>query len=204
MDILYYSNSCKHSQTTLQYFVKNNLVDKLHFINIDRRRLDPVSGQVYVVLENGNEIMLPPNVHSVPALLLVKENYRVILGDDIVQRYKASVDKEKEIATRGNGEPMGFSLGGSYGVTSESFTFFQATAEDLSAKGSGGLRPLNNYVSAKDDSSQYTIHTPPETYKSQKLGGEVTVDKIEEKRNAEMGPMTNTPPFLPPPSSSTM
>jgi hypothetical protein len=203
MDILYYSNNCKHSQNTIQFFVKNNLVDKLNFINLDKRRIDSVSGQVYVILEDGKEILLPPNVHSVPALLLVKENYRVIFGEDILKRYQASVDQEKELATHGNGEPMGFVLGGlSTGVASESFTFFQATAEDLSAKGSGGLRPLNNYVSVRDESSQYTIHTPPETYKSQKLGGEVTVDKLEQKRSAEIGMTTNPPLFLPPSSTT--
>lgn len=187
MDILYYSNNCTHSQETLQFFVKNNLVNQLHFICVDRKRIDKVSGQIYILLENGKEIMLPPNIHSVPALLLIKENYRVIYGDEIMDRYRSRIEQEQEVATRGNGEPMGYTLGGpnTIGVVSESFTFFQATAEDLSAKGSGGLRPLNNYVSVRDDSSQYTIHTPPETYKSNKMDS-VSIEKLEKKRNADM------------------
>ena len=198
MDILYYSNNCKYSQHSLQFFVKNNLVDKLHFICVDRRRVDPVSGQLYIQLENGKEILLPPNVHSVPCLLLTKENYRVLYGSDIVERFQTKIEKDKEAATQGNGEPMGFSLGGNVGVTSESFTYFQASVEDLSAKGAGGLRPLNNYVSARDETSQYTIHTPPETYRNNKMDNSITIEKIEKKRSAEITPTdSKNLPFLP-------
>ena len=91
--------------------------DKLHFICVDRRRVDPVSGQLYIQLENGKEILLPPNVHSVPCLLLTKENYRVLYGSDIVERFQTKIEKDKEAATQG-------SLGGNVGVTSECFTYF--------------------------------------------------------------------------------
>jgi hypothetical protein len=198
MDILYYSNNCKYSKHSLQFFVKNNLVDKLHFICVDRRRVDPVSGQLYIQLENGKEILLPPNVHSVPCLLLTKENYRVLYGSDIVERFQKKIESDQSLATQGNGEPMGYSLGGNVGVVSESFTFFQASVEDLSAKGTGGLRPLNNYVSARDETSQYTIHTPPETYRNNKLDNSITIEKIEKKRSAEITPTdSKNLPFLP-------
>lgn len=195
MDILYYSNYCKHSQEVLQFFVKNNLAEKLNFINVDKRRIDKVTGQVYVQLENGKEIMLPPNVHSVPALLLPKENYRVLYGKEVTSRYKTFIEKNATLATRGNGEPIGYSLNdGMSCISSEKFTFFQASSDDLSAKGSGGLRPLYNYVSATDDSSQYTIHTPPDDYKPNKIAGDVTIDQIQNKRNMEV-PVMSPPPI---------
>ena len=195
MDILYYSNYCKHSQEVLQFFVKNNLAEKLNFINVDKRRIDKVTGQVYVQLENGKEIMLPPNVHSVPALLLPKENYRVLYGKEVTSRYKTFIEKNAMLATRGNGEPIGYSLNdGMACISSEKFTFFQASSDDLSAKGSGGLRPLYNYVSATDDSSQYTIHTPPDDYKPNKIAGDVTIDQIQNKRNMEV-PVMSPPPI---------
>lgn len=194
MDILYYSNYCKHSQEVLQFFVKNNLAEKLNFINVDKRRIDKVTGQVYVQLENGKEIMLPPNVHSVPALLLPKENYRVLYGKEVTSRYKTFIEKNAMLATRGNGEPIGYSLSdGAASISSEKFTFFQASSDDLSAKGSGGLRPLYNYVSATDDSSQYTIHTPPDDYKPNKITGDVTIDQIQNKRNMEVPAMSPPP-----------
>ena len=191
MDILYYSNYCKHSQEVLQFFVKHNLAEKLNFINVDKRRIDKRTGQVYVQLENGKEIMLPPNVHSVPALLLPKENYRVMYGKEIVSRYTQSVENNNMQATRGNGEPVGFSInGGMQDIQSEKYTFFQASSDDLSAKGTGGLRPLYNYVSATDDSSQYTIHTPPDDYRPNKVAGDVTLDQLQQQRNMEVPNMT--------------
>ena len=81
MDILYYSNYCPHSQKVLQTLVKGNLSDKISFICIDKRQTDNKNGQTYVHLENGVKVVLPPNVQSVPSLLLVKDNYRIICGD---------------------------------------------------------------------------------------------------------------------------
>jgi len=195
MDILYYSNYCKHSQEVLQFFVKNNLAEKFNFINVDKRRVDRKTGQVYVQLENGKEIMLPPNVHSVPALLIPNENYRVVYGKSIMTKHEQVVQDTKNLSTRGNGEPIGYSLGtSSQQISSEKCSSFQASSDDLSAKGSGGMRSLYNYVSANDDSSQYTIVTPPDTYRPNKLSTDVTIDKIESKRNQEVPNMA--PPIF--------
>ena len=187
MDILYYSNYCKYSQEVLQFFVKNDLAEKFNFINVDKRRIDRKTGQIYVQLENGKEIMLPPNVHSVPALLIPNENYRVVYGRAVITKHQQSVQDANDVSTRGNGEPIGYSLGASsQQISSEKCSAFMASSDDLSAKGSGGLRSLYNYVSANDDSSQYTIVTPPETYRPNKLSSDVTIDKIEMKRNMEV------------------
>jgi hypothetical protein len=97
MDILYYSNFCRHSQRIVQYLVKNNLKDKLNFICVDKRVKDPKTNQTHVVLENGNKVLLPPNVHAVPSLLLIKENYRVISGDDIVHFFQPRIEKQNEV-----------------------------------------------------------------------------------------------------------
>jgi len=149
MDILYYSNFCKHSQKTVDFFVKNNLTDQLSFICIDKRKIDPVSGQVYLYLENGNKIVLPPNIHSVPALLLVKQNYSVVLGKEIMDRYSSKIVSQNLSATRGEGEPMGVSLNGtSSSVVSEQYTYYDATPQELSAKGTGARRELHHYVPA--------------------------------------------------------
>jgi hypothetical protein len=195
MDILYYSNYCKQSQEVLQFFVRNNLAEKFNFINVDKRRVDRKTGQVYVQLENGKEIMLPPNVHSVPALLIPNENYRVVYGRSIMAKYEQVVQDIKELSTRGNGEPIGYSLGtSSQQISSEKCSSFLASSDDLSAKGSGGMRSLYNYVSANDDASQYTIVTPPDTYRPNKLSTDVTIDKIESKRNQEVPNMA--PPIF--------
>ena len=87
MDTLYYSNYCKHSQRILQFLVKGNLAEKINFLCIDNREQDPKSNQLYIILEDGKRVIMPPNVQSVPSLLLVRQGYRVILGDDIIGHY---------------------------------------------------------------------------------------------------------------------
>ena len=94
MDTLYYSNYCKHSQRVLQFLVKGNLAEKLNFLCIDNREKDRSNNQVYIVLENGKKVIMPPNIQSVPSLLLVREGYRVILGDDIIQHYQIDANRE--------------------------------------------------------------------------------------------------------------
>ena len=182
----------------LDYLVKNDLVKSLNCICVDRRKVDPHSGQVHVVLEDGNTVLLPPNIHSVPALLLTKDNYRSVLGKAIVDQFKSDVNEANDMATGGNGEPFGFSLGGKP-IQSESFTFFNASPDELSAKGEGGTRPLYHYVPANGDPP--TINTPPDTYKPNKVSKDVTVDSIQQQRTNEINQtiqqQMKMPQFLP-------
>ena len=198
MDILYYSNYCKYSKKILQFFVNNNLTDQLNFICVDKRKQDPKTGQIYIILENGTQILLPPNVHSVPALLLVKQNYSVVLGDDILARFQEKIKTQNHDATLGNGEPMGVAINSvisSGSVVSEQYTSYSATAEDLSTKGKSGNRPLYNYVSANSDG--YSINTPPDTYRPDKVSESVTIDTLQQMRNEEVGVTTQKPAFIP-------
>lgn len=196
MDILYYSNHCKHSKKILQFFVNNNLTDQLNFICIDKRKQDPQTGQIYIILENGTQILLPPNVHSVPALLLVKQNYNAILGDDILAKFQEKIKTQNNIATLGNGEPVGVALDSVRigTVISEQFTPYGATPEELSTK-SKSNRPLYNYVSANSDGSM--INTPPDTYRPDKVSESVTIDTLQQIRNEEVGVSSQKPAFMP-------
>lgn len=196
MNILYYSNYCKHSKAILDYLVKNDLIESLNCICIDQRKVDQKQGQIHIMLENGSTVLLPPNVYSVPSLLLVKENYKCVVGNEIKNVYKQKVVESKDLAFQGNGEPLSFSLG-SKDIQSEQFTFYNSTTEDLSAKGSGGMRPLYHYVPADGNMS---IPTPPDTYKSNKVGQDVTVETLQHQRSDEMNKNMmgiNQTPFLP-------
>jgi hypothetical protein len=185
MDILYYSNYCTHSQNIIRYLAKNDLRNKISFICIDKRTRDPKNNQLYVILENGTRVILPPNVHSVPALLLVRENYKVVLGDDIIKHYEPYTEELKTVATKQNGEPMAFSLSGaSAPVVSEQYTLYSLTPEELSSKGNGGRRQLHNYVSASQD--VIMIQTPPDNYRPDKLANNVTVESLQTQRNEEL------------------
>jgi len=202
MNILYYSNYCKHSKSILDYLVKNDVIETVNCICIDQRKVNSLKGQTHITLENGNTVLLPPNVYSVPSLLLVKENYRCVVGNDIKNIYKTKISEKQDSAYRGDGEPQAFSLGAK-DIQSEQFTFYNSTTEDLSAKGSGGLRPLYHYVPVDGNIS---ISTPPDTYRANKVGQDITVDAIEQQRTEEMEKNMsgiNQTPFLPSSSSSS-
>jgi hypothetical protein len=199
MDILYYSNYCVHSKKILQYLAKESLTNQLNCICIDKRTRDTKTGQIYIILENGKQLMMPPNVHSVPAMLLVKENFRVILGEEIIQYLQPKVKKQNVIATQNEGEPMGYILNQSnngMSIVSEQFTYYNMSPEELSAKGKGTGRQMYNYVSANDET--YTIPTPPDNYRPDKLSGDVTLDSLQNQRNEEINKFfPNNSPFIP-------
>ena len=182
MDTLYYSNYCKHSQRVLHFIVKGNLTEKLNFLCIDKREKDINNNQTYIVLENGKKVIMPPNIQSVPALLLVNHGYRVLLGDDIVQHFQsaANLETKKKMMNR-QIEPVGTSLSSGYmNVSSEQYSNYNLTPDELSAKGNGGRRQLYNYVSANEEI--ISIQTPPDTYQADKIDQDVTVDKLQQQR----------------------
>jgi hypothetical protein len=197
MDILYYSNYCTHSQKVLQTLVKGNLSDKVSFICIDKRQIDKQTNQTYIILENGGKVVLPPNIHSVPALLLIKDNYRIIHGDEIIKLFHNDIKQQANIATNYNGEPVSFQLGSSSGgtnITSEQYTMYDMSPDELSAKGSGGNRQMYNYVSVSD--SMNLIKTPDDTYKPDKVSNGVTIDSLQQKRMDDINQiMPNKQPF---------
>ena len=197
MDILYYSNYCTHSQKVLQTLVKGNMSDKLSFICIDKRQLDKRTNQTYIILENRGKVVLPPNVHSVPSLLLIKDNYRIIQGDDIIKFFHKDIKQQTNIATNFNGEPVSFQLGASSGgtnVMSEQYTLYNMSPDELSAKGTGGNRQMYNYVSASNNIN--LIPTPDDTYKPDKVSNGVTIDSLQQKRMDDINQiMPNKQPF---------
>ena len=195
MDILYYSNHCPHSQKVIHFISRAGLIDSLNAICIDKRTVDPNTGQIFIQLENGKKIMLPPNIQSVPALLVVKDNYRALFGQNILAYFEPFVKEKTVKAHQMNGEPVGVSLAqSSAGVTihSEQYTLYDLSPEDLSAKSTSEKRPMYQYVSAQSHQS-FQIPTPPDTYRPDKVGSEVTLETIEKKRNSEVsggGPAT--------------
>jgi len=187
MDILYYSNYCKHSQKLVQTLVKGNLSDKISFVCIDKRKHDAKTNQTFIILENGSKVVLPPNLHSVPALLLIKNNYKLVLGDEILKHFHPLLKQQSEIAVRFNGEPQGYHLGGfssGTNIVSEQYTYYNMTPDELSAKGRGGNRQMYSYVSATEDLS--FINTPPDNYRPDKLSTNVTIDNLQQKRLDEI------------------
>jgi hypothetical protein len=128
--------------------------------------------------------------------LLIKQQYRVILGDEILQHYHPMIKSQNEFATNYQGEPSAFHLSPSAGgsnIMSEKYTLYNMSPDELSAKGNGGMRQMYNYVSANDDI--YLINTPPDNYRPDKLSNTVTIDKLQQKRLDDV-PQASMPMFM--------
>lgn len=197
MDIFYYSNYCKHSQKVLQTLVKGDIVSKISCVCIDNRKKDPATNQTYIFMENGSKVIMPPTLHSVPALLLVNDRYRIIFGDEITKHFHPQLINKQGVLSQGQGEPMAFQLNKSSGgtnIVSEAFTFYDAPHEELSAKGKGPSRQMYNYVTTDND--LFSIETPDDNYKPDKVSEHVTIDNLQQKRIDELQNVSTNQPKM--------
>lgn len=173
----------------------------MNFICIDKRKRDAQNNQTFIYLENGKHVLLPPNIHSVPALLMPNQNYRVIFGDELILQYfeplvsKQNVDATTHISSSsssfetGMGEPLGVSLqlsNNGMSIVSEKFTLYDMSPDDLGAKGNGGKRNMYSYYPATHDITYKQIETPVDSYRPDKLGSSVTIDSLEQQRYKEI------------------
>lgn len=183
--ILYYSNFCDKSKKILQTLAKSNIKEELHYLCIDKRVKGP-TGQWYIVLENGEKIIMPPQVNRVPALLLMKQGHQVLYGDQILSHLQPRDTAINMAATNNNGEPSPFSLNddciGGFGVASDTFSYWDQSSEDLSAKGNGGMRQLYNYATID---SNIRIEAPKEDYTPDKIGS-ISLENLQQQRNSEI------------------
>ncbi len=184
--ILYYSNFCDKSKSLLQRLAKSKIKEGIHYMCIDTR-VKGETGAWYIVLEDGQKIILPPHVNRVPALLLLNQNHAVLYGDQITNHLKPMDTQQNNIATGFNGEPSPFSTAsefmGGFGVVSDNYSFLDQSSDDLSAKGSGGLRQLYNYATIDFNQS---IECPAIEEKQARIGPDVTLEKLEKERNAQI------------------
>lgn len=182
-NILYYSNYCNNCKSILTVLAKTQIKDELFYLCIDKR-FKGNDGATYLALENGQQIMLPPTINKVPALLLINHGHRVLFGDEILNHFKHTEDAINRVAM-GNSEPMAFSFNNllnTGGVISDNFSFWDMTSDDLSAKGNGGLKQMYNYAVPNLDSS---IETPPDNYTPDKIGN-LSLDEIQQNRNNDV------------------
>ena len=207
MDILYYSNMCKHSQKVVQFVVSNQLTDQLSCICVDKRKRDANNNQTMVILENGKTVMLPPNLQSIPAVLCVKRNYTLVLGTDPIIEYLQEKFSTKYTNMQFENphnptnnqraqqrDPMGMTLDGltmNSNIRSEPYTSYSMTTDDLSAKSTSQNRPLHHYTSVHDE---FSIPTPEDTYRPDKVSSNVTIDVLQQQRNVEVPVVQVAPP----------
>ena len=177
---LYYSKYCKYSMIVLEEMNKCGLQNDYTYICIDNRILK--DNVYYINLLDGTQKLLPPMINRVPILLL-KPNYEILSGNQIVDYIKPqtkNIEQEKETIMN---EPVEYSLSNNVtGVISDSYSFLDMSPDELSAKGDGGTRQLYNYASLNDFNS--SIETPSLQDKKMKL--DYSIEQLEQKRNEEI------------------
>ena len=186
--ILYYSNFCEHSTKLLQTLTKQDFKKEIHFICIDKRIQE--GNKMYIILQNGQKIIMPENITKVPALLLLNQNYKVLYGEAINNFLKPRQEIAVKQATNNNIEPTAFSFGGgnglgSFGIMSDNYSFLDMGHDSLAATGDGGLRQMHNYIKYSDT---FNITTPVDEYdyKATKIPEDLTIDKLQQQRANEL------------------
>ena len=192
--ILYYSNFCEPSKKLLQTVSKTQNVNNIHFVCIDKRVKDS-NGKVFIILQNGQKLIMPENVTRVPALLLLNQNYKVIYGDDIYKHFRPQVAQQVQQATKNNMEPINFqdgfgAFGGfsSGGIVSDNYSFLDQSDTELGVKGDGGLRQMHNYVTL-NESMNLSMKLPQDDieYNTDKLKeGELSVEALQRRRDEDL------------------
>jgi len=195
--ILYYSNYCDHSKKLLQTLSKTNIQKDIHFICIDKRVKDS-NNKMFIVLENGQKIIMPENVNRVPALLLLNQGYNVLYGEAILNHLKPKQEVVTRQATQNNMEPMAFSFGGGFGdIVSDQYSFLDQDQEELKATGNGGMRQMHNYVDLHT-ANNMSINTPEndhEYIKASKIPEGLTIEQLQQQRDVDLQKITgNRPP----------
>jgi hypothetical protein len=207
--ILYYSKYCEVCKKYLQILSKSPAQKEIHFICIDKRVKDE-SGKTYIILENGQKIILPENVNRVPALLLLANGYQVLYGEQILEHLKPKQEVEVRQATQNNMEPSAFSFGSGFSnIVSDQYSFLDQAPEDLEAKGNGGMRQMHNYVDLNTAfSGQMSDHASKETSNTtirgaQKMGDDASnqimedrIKKMKEERDSDLRKLTGNKPPL--------
>lgn len=193
--IIYYSNFCEHSKKLLQSLSKTQISKDIHFICIDNRVRE--NGKIYIQLQNGQKIIMPENVSSVPALMLLNQNYKVLYGEEIKQFFKPRQEATVRQVTHNNMEPMSFSLGGcgGFGIVSDQYSFLDMDADSLTAKGDGGVRQMHNYVTLEYVDKINAIEEDSSNVKNANRLTESEIEKFQREREQDFNSISQNRPM---------
>ena len=183
--LLFFSNYCNHSKELLGKLNKNNILQSLDIICIDNRFVK--NNITYITLTSNQNMPLPPMINSVPTLCILP-NHEILKGKQIIEYFNPVSKNIQEEREKINLEPDAFSLCNEtthgYGVSSDSFSFWDTNPEDLSASGNGGMRQMYNHVSIHQDNETGSIYTPNEEIKENKM--KMTLEQLQQQRQNEI------------------
>jgi hypothetical protein len=181
----------------IDFITKNNLIDSIQCICLDKRQRNPENGATYAFLDNGTSYMIPPNVNCVPALMQMNNKRAVITGDEIVAYLKSTFSPSMHNDTLANGEPIGISPGGTFDSFS-SYSDFGGGGASISggAAFSGGGSEFNSSPfggkrspGAAFGGGQSLISGSDDRYGSGKMSSDSAASALaafEKQRNADI------------------
>jgi hypothetical protein len=184
--LLFFSDLCKHSKELLGNMKHKNIIDKVQLICIDNRYIE--NNITHIHLNQKQAMPLPPMITCVPTLCIMP-NYEILKGQEIIEYFapmSKNIEDEREKISL---EPNAFSLesetNGSFGVSSDSFSYWDTNSDDLSAQGSGGTRQMYTYAAVENTNNHSEqIYTPSEDTGDKPAP--VTLDQIQQQRNNEL------------------
>ena len=124
-------------------------------------------------------------INCVPTLCLMP-NYEILSGSKIVNYFKPIHENINQERDSINMEPNPYCLEketiGSYGVSSDSFSFYDSSQDELSASGNGGTRQMYNYASIQNNTNDNgTIVTPMDEGREKKIN--ISLEQLQQQRN---------------------
>lgn len=180
---LYFSNNCKHCLKLLDELNKNNVIKKINMICIDNRFKK--ENVVYIVINN-NELPLPPMINCVPMMTISPTN-EILKGKEIYNYFIPLIENITEERSKINLEPDPFCINnetiGEFGVTSDNFSFWDTSPDELSASGNGGIKQLYNYSQINSENSE-KIYTPSLEESDNK--NNMSLEQLQKIRNEEL------------------
>ena len=180
--VLYYSKYCDNCKKILYKVGKDKIKNDIHFLCIDKRK--KVKDKLYIVLNDGKELLMPPEIKKVPALLLLNRGNRIIYGEEILELFNPILENNTKKATL-SGEPLAFSNYEMGATLSDNYSYLDQNSDELSTKGGGGLRQMHSFATYN---IQDEIETPPEMQVSGKIkSGNVSklLSKLQEERSKD-------------------
>lgn len=177
--VLYYSKYCDNCKKIIHKVGKDKIKEDIHFLCIDKRKM--IDNKLYIVLSDGKELLMPPEIKQVPALLLLNRGNRIIYGDEIMELFGPILRRNNQKDTNNNLEPLAFSYYEMGTSLSDNYSYLDQNSDELSTKGQGGMRQMHSFAvcNSKDE-----IETPPENISTNKIKSS-NVSKLLSKMQEE-------------------
>jgi hypothetical protein len=182
--VLYYSKYCNNCKKIIHKVGKDKIKNDIHFLCIDKRK--DIDKKTYIVLSDGKELLMPPEITQVPALLLLNRGNRIVYGSEILELFEPILQSNNKKDTNNNGEPLAFSYYEMGTMLSDNYSYLDQNSDELSTKGGGGLRQMHSFSTCdyKDE-----IETPPENLSPDKVKStnvSKLLSKMQEERSKKM------------------